>query len=66
MDIFLYVIKLNDEGEEISREDMNRRRNELLDLYSLYLKTGIQSLKEETILKAYEIHLRDPEFSFII
>ncbi len=64
MDIFLYVVKLDDEMD--SAVDLESRRNALLDVYSLYLKTGIQAVKEEVILKAYELHLRDPQFSFVI
>ncbi len=47
-------------------DDIERLRDELLDLYSLYLKTRIPSVKQEVVSKAFELHLHDPEFSFII
>ena len=65
MDIFLYVIKLH-EDETDPKMDIERRRNELLDVYSLYLRTGIQAVKEEAIMKAFELHLRDPNFCFVL
>ena len=63
MDIFIYVIK-PEYGTDLELE-LEKRRNAFLDVYSLYLETGIPAVKEEAILKAYELHLRDPNFSFI-
>ncbi|HNX69085.1 MAG TPA: hypothetical protein PLL75_06600 [Candidatus Omnitrophota bacterium] len=38
--------------------------NELLDVYSLYLKTRISWIRDEVRLKAYELHFLDPSFVF--
>ena len=64
MNVYFYTVKI-DGGEDLS-EEIERRRDELLDIYSLYLKTGIPSIKQELIQKAFELHLRDPKFSFVI
>ena len=64
MEVFLHVLELD--PEKSVRDDVRRRWNEFLDVYSLYLKTGIQSVKDEAITKAFEIHLRNPEFTFAL
>lgn len=64
MDIFIYVVK-HKEAKEHS-VDFDTRLNAFLDVYSLYLKTGISSVREEAIMKAYELHLSRPEFSFVL
>ena len=61
----LHFMMIQYDDGDLARE-LKRRRDELLDVYSLYLKTGIQSVKEETIAKAYELHLEDPDFSFVL
>ena len=63
MGVYLYVLQLNDEG--VAPDDLRRRLDEFLDVYSLYLKTGIQSVKEEAIPKAFQIHLRNPQLTFV-
>lgn len=35
--------------------------NEFLDVYSLYLRTGISLIREEARLKAYELRWLDPK-----
>ena len=64
MEIYLNVYKLADEIDTTG--DLKRRLDELLDVYSLYLKTGIESVKEEVIAKAFELHLRNPQFTFVV
>lgn len=46
--------------------EIKRKQDEFLDVYSLYLETGLQWIKEEAILKAYELHMLDQNFSFAI
>lgn len=50
----------------VTTEEVQLCLNELLDVYSLYLKTGISLIREEVIHKAYELHLKDPSFSFVV
>ncbi len=58
------VLNLPDESE-LSAE-IQKKTDEFLDVYSLYLTTGISWVRDEVRLKAYEIHLLDPSFSFQI
>ncbi len=55
---------------EVENEDLNRRiaakLDEFLDVYSFYLQTGIIWIRDELRLKAYELHLLDPQFAFRI
>lgn len=60
----LLLISLQD-GDDFENE-LRERQDELLDLYSLYRETGLSCIKEELFLKAYELHLLDPEFTFHI
>jgi len=57
----LMVVKVT--NEEDSAAEIREKSNEFLDVYSLYLRTGLKWVKEEAILKAYELHMLDPEFS---
>ncbi len=53
--------------DEIDFEDqLKSKQNEFLDLYSLYLKTGLSWIKEELLQKAYQLHSLDPSFTFQI
>jgi len=49
-------------------EDLNDairlKQNEFLDLYSFYRRTKIAWIHDELKLKAYELHLLDPDFHF--
>lgn len=65
MKIYICILNKNLDTEDVKRE-IEQRRNELLDVYSLYLRTGIQAIKEEAIIKAFELHRQDPDFSFIL
>ncbi|MBI4430130.1 MAG: hypothetical protein HY587_00260 [Candidatus Omnitrophica bacterium] len=60
----LVVVKIGD-AEDISAE-IQVKQNEFLDVYSLYLRTGLKWVKDEAIMKAYELHMMDPKFSFEI
>jgi hypothetical protein len=46
--------------------EIQRYRDALLDVYSLYLQTRSSWIKEEVIKRAFVLHLLDPQFSFII
>lgn len=52
------------EDEQEIQQEMGKKLDEFLDVYSLYLKTGIAWVRDEVKLKAYELHLLDPAFSF--
>ncbi len=51
---------------KICHEDVGRQKDALLDVYSFYLETRIPSIKEEVIARAFELHLKDPCFCFIV
>ena len=57
----LVVVKIGD-AEDMSVE-IQTKQNEFLDVYSLYLRTGLKWIKDEAITKAYELHMMDPRFS---
>ena len=56
------VLKIQD--EEDLREEIHKKQDEFLDVYSLYRLTGSAWIREEVKLKAYELHLLDPTFNF--
>ncbi len=58
------VLRIDDEND--LREEIEKKRDEFLDVYSLYLRTRISWVRDELKLKAYELHLLDPEFAFQI
>ena len=58
------ILRIQDE-EELSQE-IQKKRDEFLDVYSLYIHVRISWIKDEVRLKAYELHLLDPSFSFQI
>lgn len=57
----LMVVRIGD-AQDVTSE-IHEKQNEFLDVYSLYLMTGLKWVKEEAILKAYELHMLDPNFS---
>ena len=57
----LVVVKIGD-SEDMPAE-IQSKQNEFLDVYSLYLRTGLKWIKDEAIAKAYELHMMDPRFS---
>ncbi len=62
----IYICVLKSTKSKDTKVELEKLHNELLDIYSLYLETGLEVIKEEVIAKAYEIHLLDPEFSFVV
>jgi len=44
--------------------EIKQKQNEFLDVYSLYLRTGISWVRDEAKLKAYEWHILEPAFTF--
>ena len=64
MPIYLCLIKFD--GDESSKAELDRCINELLDVYSLYLKTGIPSVKDEVIHNATNIQSVTVDIASII
>ena len=58
------ILRIQDEAD--LREEIGRKQDEFLDVYSLYLRTRLAWVRDEVRLKAYELHLLDPCFSFQI
>ncbi len=58
------AIRILDDGELC--QEIKEKQNEFLDVYSLYLRTHVAWVRDETRLKAYELHILDPNFSFQI
>ncbi|MFA6599878.1 MAG: hypothetical protein WC352_00895 [Candidatus Omnitrophota bacterium] len=58
------ILRIQDE-EEI-REEISRKRDEFLDVYSFYIQTRLVWVRDEVRLKAYELRILDPNFCFQI
>ena len=58
------VLRIQD--EEDLRQEIQKKWDEFLDVYSLYLKAKVSWVRDEVKLKAFELHLLDPTFSFQI
>ncbi|MBI4394746.1 MAG: hypothetical protein HY583_00970 [Candidatus Omnitrophica bacterium] len=58
----ILFISLLDEDD--FQEEIKKKQDEFLDIYSLYQRTGLSWIKEELLNKAYQLHLLDPEFTF--
>ena len=58
------ILRIQD--EEGLREEIQKKQNEFLDVYSLYRSMHSSWVRDELKLKAYELHLLDPTFSFQI
>jgi hypothetical protein len=58
------ILRIDDETE--LQDEIRRKTDEFLDVYSLYLRTSISWVRDEVKLKAYELHLLDPAFTFQI
>ena len=58
------LIRLQDTDER--EVELKRKRDEFLDIYSLYQKTQLSWIKEQLLRKAYELHLLDPDFTLHI
>ena len=46
------ILCLQDEDD--FEQEMKRRQDEFLDIFSLYRQTGLSWIKEELLLKAYQ------------
>ena len=60
----ILYIYLQDEHE--FEDELKKKQDEFLDLYSLYQATGLSWIREELLDKAYQIHLLNPNFQFSI
>ncbi|MBI3307092.1 MAG: hypothetical protein HYZ84_04735 [Candidatus Omnitrophica bacterium] len=58
------ILKIQDERD--LREEVRKKQDEFLDVYSLYLQSSLAWVKDDVRLKAYELHLLDPSFTFQI
>lgn len=58
------VLRIQDETD--LQEEIRSKMDEFLDVYSLYLTTRSSWVRDEVKLKAYELRLLDPKFSFQI
>ena len=56
------VLRIQDETD--LKQEVLKKQDEFLDVYSLYLSTRAAWVREEVKLKAYELHLLDPSFNF--
>ena len=56
------VLRIEDPSD--LQDEIRKKQNELLDVYSLYLATHFSWVRDEVKLKAYELHLLDPSFNF--
>lgn len=54
------------QDEDDFEEQLKQKQNEFLDVYSLYQRTRLSWIKEELILKAYQLHLLNPDFQFSV
>ncbi|OGW78578.1 MAG: hypothetical protein A2Z83_07365 [Omnitrophica bacterium GWA2_52_8] len=59
-------IALRVHDEQDLREEISRKFDSFLDVYSLYLHLKSDWILEEVRLKAYELRLLDPRFTFQI
>ena len=65
--IHIIHVDTNSQGhKDKGVKSKRKKQDEILDVYSLYLETGLEWIKEEAILKAYELHLLDKRFHFEI
>ncbi len=58
------TLRIDDETN--LKDEIRNKIDEFLDVYSLYLATRFAWVRDEVKLKAFELHLLDPSFSFSI
>lgn len=58
------ILRIQDQNE--LNEEIQKKQDEFLDVYSLYLRTRVSWIRDEVRLKAYELHILDPAFAFQI
>lgn len=56
------VLRIQDEDD--LKDEIRRKQDEFLDVYSLYIRCRVSWVRDEVKLKAYELRLLDPSFSF--
>ncbi len=59
-------LTLRIEGEYSFQDEIQKKWDEFLDVYSLYRATRVSWIRDEVKLKAYELHLLNPSFKFQI
>ena len=64
MDSNILILKLSEATD--LEEEIKQKQDEFLDIYSLYKRTRLGWIKEELLLKAYELRFLDPKFTFHI
>ena len=60
----ILFIRLQDDDD--LKNEIKRKQNEFLDLFSLYRDTRLPWIKEELLSKAYQLHLLDSGFIFYV
>lgn len=58
------ILRIEDPAD--LQDEIRQKTDEFLDVYSLYLSTGLAWVRDEVKLKAYELHLLNPNFNFQI
>ena len=58
------TLRIDDESD--LKNEIRDKRDQFLDVYSLYLATHFIWVRDEVKLKAFELHILDPRFSFSI
>ena len=58
-----YLVLRVEDQQELT-EEIRKKQDEFLDVYSLYIRTSLVWVREEVRLKAYELHILDPSFTF--
>ena len=56
------TLRIEDQAD--IQEEIRKKLDEFLDVYSLYLATSFSWVRDEVKLKVYELHLLDPSFNF--
>jgi hypothetical protein len=60
------VVMFHLQDEDDLESEIKKKQNQFLDLYSLYVKTRAEPIKEALLQKAYELHVLDSNFTFHI
>ena len=65
MEQVITTIQPVEDKKEIARK-IRQKQDEFLDVYSFYMRTGLEWIKQEAVLKAYELHVLDSKFKIEI
>ena len=60
------ILYISLQGEYEFEDELKKKQDEFLDLYSLYQATALSWIRDELLDKAYQIHLLNPDFKFTI